>query len=357
MLCKPASFGLLITFAALATGANTPTPAGLAEAGHWRRAQALVEPRLRANPNDAEAAYLMSRVRLMTGDLDEALKLAEKAASLDPKNASYRYQVAAVAGTMAQRASMFRQHGLARRFKREAEAALALDPKYVEARWGLMMFYLQAPGIIGGDKKKAQEFADEIARLDPVRGWMAKAEFVEREKRTAEIGAYYQKAVEANPKSYQAQMTLASFYASDAQKKYDLAERHAREALKIDPDRAGAYSQLAALYAYQSRLADLDAILAQSEKAIPDNRNPYYQAGRVFITQGKELARAESYFRKYLAQEPELNAPNHAGAHWRLGQTLEKLGRKQEAIRELETAVRMNPNLEEAKKDLKRLKG
>jgi len=337
--------------------ADSPSPAALAEAGHWRRAQAIAEPRMRANPKDAEAAFVMSRIHLLRGNLDEALKLAEQAAALEPRSAVYRYQVAAVVGTQAQRASIFRQPGLARRFKRETEAAVALDPKYVEARWGLMQFYLQAPGIAGGDKKKARAEAEEIAWLEPVRGWFARVQIAREEKRTAEIEGYYRKAVEADPRSYPAQMSLANYYASDAQKKYDLAERHAREALQIYPDRAGAYALLAGLFAFQGRLPDLEAILAQAEKNVADNLYPYYQVGRLFVQNGKELARAESYFRKYLSQEPELGAPDHGAAHWRLGQALEKLGRKPEAIREIEIGVRKNPSLEDAKKDLKRMKG
>jgi hypothetical protein len=48
--------------------------------------------------------------------------------------------------------------------------------------------------------------------------------------------------------------------------------------------------------------------------------------------------------------------PSLAFAHWRLATTLERQNKKPEAIAELETAVRLHPDLEGAKKDLKRLK-
>jgi hypothetical protein len=44
-------------------------------------------------------------------------------------------------------------------------------------------------------------------------------------------------------------------------------------------------------------------------------------------------------------------------AHWRLGLVFEKRGQNAEAIREIELAVKLQPQLEPAKKDLKRLKG
>jgi hypothetical protein len=77
---------------------------------------------------------------------------------------------------------------------------------------------------------------------------------------------------------------------------------------------------------------------------------------------GKDLPRAERYFRKYLTQEPEGGSPPLAACHWRLGQLLEKLGKKDEAIKEIQMGIDLKPgldkqNLEVAKKDLKRLKG
>ena len=57
-----------------------------------------------------------------------------------------------------------------------------------------------------------------------------------------------------------------------------------------------------------------------------------------------------------MSQEPEELKPSLAAAHWRLGLTLEKEGRKSEAIAEMETALKLQPDFSPAKKDLKRLK-
>ena len=83
---------------------------------------------MKANPSDAEAAALLSSVREAYGDLDAALSLAETAVKLEPKVAEYHWQLAQVVGEMAQRASVFKQFGLARRYRQEIESAMALDP-------------------------------------------------------------------------------------------------------------------------------------------------------------------------------------------------------------------------------------
>jgi tetratricopeptide (TPR) repeat protein len=151
-------------------------------------------------------------------------------------------------------------------------------------------------------------------------------------------------------------MTLVNFYFSDGQKKYDLVEKHAREALKLEPGRTGGYGGQAVVFARQKRWPELDAILAQAEKNVPDNFAPFYSTGNVLLADGSDLPRAEKYFRKYLTIEPEPTSATHADAHWRLALVLEKMNRKPEAIQELEKTLQLNPNHEGAKKDLKRLR-
>jgi tetratricopeptide (TPR) repeat protein len=172
------------------------------------------------------------------------------------------------------------------------------------------------------------------------------------EKQPERIEGLLRKSVEASPSSYEAHMDLGNWCAG--QKKYDETERHAREAIRVHPDRAGGYGLLAIALIYQDKFAELDTLLAQGEKADPDNWVPYYRAANNCLARKVELPRAERYFRKYLAQEPEAQAPNHSTTHWRLGLVLEQEGRKQDAIAELQTALKMDPT-SQAKVDLKRL--
>jgi len=342
-----------------AAGQADPATRRLIEAGHWKQARTILEPRVRANPSDAEAAALLSQVRSAYGDLDGALALAEAAVKLEPKVADYHEQLAEVVGTMAQRASVFKQPGLARRFRQEAEAAMALDPKQIDARIGMLEYYIQAPRIVGGDRKKADAMAEEIARIDPASGYLAKARILISAKEAGDLEGLYRQAAEtatAADVKYEATSRLMNLYLSPKTSRPDAAEQQARALLKIDPHRAGPYSTLAIVYAIAKRVTDLDAMLAEAEIAVPDNFAPYYQAGRLLLTEGTDLARAERFLRKYLTIEPEAGAPGLAQAHWRLGQVLEKENKWSEAIAELEQAVKLKPDFDDAKKDLKRMR-
>ncbi|HWX24914.1 MAG TPA: tetratricopeptide repeat protein, partial [Vicinamibacteria bacterium] len=209
-------------------------------------------------------------------------------------------------------------------------------------------------GIMGGDRKKANALAEEIARIDPAAGFRAEARLAHEDKNTEREEHAFLRALQADPHDYQAEVSLASFYALQ-QHNQEQAEKHARAAIELDPERAEAHSILVGSLATQKRWADLDAALLQAERDVPEDFYPDYQAGRVLLLGASDSTRAERCFRKYLTQEPEGGTPDLGAAHWRLGLVLEKEGRLSEAVAELQTAVRLNPGLPEAKKDLKRL--
>jgi tetratricopeptide (TPR) repeat protein len=338
----------------LRSAAADRSPDELLDRGEYRKARAAVEAQYRANPNDPEALRRMSRIRMAFGAADEALDLAERAVKLAPNSPAARENLANTCGEMAGQAGGLKQISLGLRFKREAQKALELDPALVDARFGLMQFYLQAPGMAGGDKKRARQMADELVKLDPVQGWIAEARVAAADKDTAGMEEAYRKAVAADPASYAARMTLGNFLA--VRHRLDDAEAQWREAQRLDPERVSCYAALAALLANRGRWSELDALLAESESRVPGSLGAYYQAGRQLVVDKREPVRAEGYFRKYLAGEPEGFAPTHAHARWRLAHALEMQGKRAEAIAELQAALRLKPDLDEAKKDLKRLK-
>lgn len=348
---------LLLTACATLAHAEPDTAIrDLIDRGQLRRAKTAIEARAQKLPEDAETQYLLGSIKAASGDVEGALAHAEKAATLSPRDADYRYAVAELYGRKAQNANALSQIGLAKRFKKEIEAAIALDPKHVDSREALMEYYWQAPGIVGGDKKKAREMAAEIGRLDPSRGAMAMASIARREKQPAVVESLYLRAAALAPTRYGPQITLASWYMDDSRKSWDEALRHARAALAIDAQRVGAHAAFATIYSKLGRWDDLDRSLADAAQALPDNRQAHYVAGRTLVVAKTEPARAEKYLRSYLEVEPEIGAPSHGAAHWRLGLALEQQGRPAEAKAEIEKALALDPKLDEARKDLKRLK-
>jgi tetratricopeptide (TPR) repeat protein len=316
----------------------------LIEAGHWKRARWLVERRLQESPDDPNATFLLSQIRNAFGDRSSPLGLAEKALRLDGRTARYHRQLAEVQGVMAQHAGVFQQVLLARRFRKEIDTALELDPRDTQALRDLLEFYLLAPGIAGGDAKKADMTAERIAGIDPCEGFLARARIAEFHKDDKQTERMLRRATEVRPSSYKALIALAELYMAPAHRDDAMAETLAKNAIAIDGGRVHAYCILAAIDARRGDWVALDALLSQASERVSDDRAPYYRAAESLLTDNRDPARAERYLRTYLAQEPEGNQPTAADAHWKLGLALRAQGQDAAAIREWKAAIQLDPD-------------
>jgi tetratricopeptide (TPR) repeat protein len=307
---------LLLLLAAAPHPACAQTPAEtLIEAGHWKRARVLVEAAIRERPNDALANFLLSQVNHAFGDNASPLPLAEKAVALDGGIAKFHRQVAEAVGVAAQRANPVQQLFLARRFRKEIDRALELDPRDVQAWRDLVEYYRLAPGIVGGDRAKALATARRLAEIDPAEGFLAQAQL-------SPGGAenLYRQAVECRPVHYRARIALAAFYLEPRHRNFAAAEAQAREAARIDAGRVDAYVILARLYAGAGRWNDLDALLETAVRAVPDDLAPYYRAAEVLLASRRDPDRARRYFERYLTAPAEGNQPTLAEARGALEQ-------------------------------------
>src|SRR5262245_47063108 len=147
----------------------------LIAAGHWKRARAIVEARIHESPDDPLANYLLSQIRHAFGEHATPLPLAETAVALDGKVARYHRQLAEALGVTAQHAGAIQQLLLARRFRKQIDLALALDPRDTQALRDLVEFYLIAPSLLGGDTRKAAAMAQRIQAIDAAEGFLAQA--------------------------------------------------------------------------------------------------------------------------------------------------------------------------------------
>jgi len=204
------SFGIYLGFGILGFGIfAAPARANLRE-----RCAPLVEERkaselqaialraVNATPTDAEANYYLGVSLMLQDKHTEAIEHLDKAVAAAPANSEYHRALGDAQGLAAANASMLHALGHAKKCKAVLEKAVALDPKNTQARISLAMFYLHAPGIAGGSKKKGWEQVGEIEKLDAEYGWRIHIIGCMAEKRYAETRAMLDKKLAASPDSY-----------------------------------------------------------------------------------------------------------------------------------------------------------
>ena len=353
---------MLRPFFALFLGCATllsqdPSLDSLRKDGHWKQLRPRIEGWYRSNPEDPYALLWMSRLKQAFSDPEGALELARKAAAAKPTDPDIQAQLGTAAGQCAGQAEgKLKQLSLARELKKALEVALPakLDDEQVPVM--LLQFYLQAPGIVGGGEGKAKDLARRVKEVRTEAGLLLEADIAFHAKDPEKARTLIQQALAKDGKFYGAHLAMANYHLRLKPQALDAALVCYRQALAVKPAGIFAHAQIASILAEQGKWAELESSLAQARNAAPANLLPYYSAGRNLIAENKHLDHAEPLLRTYLTQEPEGNAPDRAAAHWRLGLLFEKLGRKADALKELEQALKLRSHFPQARKDLERMK-
>jgi len=324
----------------------------MVDAGHYREAEATLKPLVQQRPHDANAAWLLSRAEAALGNLDQAMTLAEAALAENTSNANYHVQVAAVAGRLAQKASLMKQLGYAKRIKQELDAASALDAANTDAQWGLMMFYYAAPSLIGGDKAKAQRIGEQIT--PKLLSLYYQGRLANEMKDFDKAESFYRQAVGEDPTFYDASAALAKLYIEDKPDQ-TRAKMWACQTVHTDPTRADAWALLAQAYTMCGCWTEALEMVRRADAIDGVNAAPLYGIARGAVLRGEQLELAAEFLRKYLAQPAGGNQPSEAEAHMQLGLALEQLGHPEEALAELKAASELDSSLEGLKAALKRV--
>ncbi len=293
----------------------------LFEAGELREAREVLVVAEKEDPKDARPAYYLGRIAFAERDYGKAGDWFEKATKAEGDNALYYFWAGQAYGSAAGTANRLRQAVLARRIKAAFERAVELDPSYADARFGLLQFHLQAPGVMGGSREKARAEAETIQGLSPWLGYQARVQL------------------------HQAERDTAAF------------EREHRDAVVVFPDSAQPYLALGLLYQQRGDYDRAFAAIEQLLSRVPGLPSAHYQVGRLAALSGQRLEEGETALLDYLRHQPGPRDPSHAGARWRLGMIYELQGRPAEARREYEAALELDPKLDGARESLKRLRG
>jgi tetratricopeptide (TPR) repeat protein len=308
---------LVATLPALA--AADPSATSLLASGHVDDAISTLRQTVTNSPNDAEAHNLLCRAYFSLGEWDRGISECQKAVSLDPNNSNDHLWLGRAYGEKADKSNFMSAAGLAKKARSEFETAVELDPKNIAARTDLAEFYLEAPGIVGGGRDKAEDQARSLQALDPARADWVYARIAEKKKDTAEAEKYYRAAIQASHGSASSWLNLGLFYKHSDQ--FDKMEEALHHVIAAPVDRPEA-------------LFDAAEILVHTNRNLPD---------------------AAELLRRYLSSKTSVEQAPAFKAHYLLGTVLEKQGDKQAATQEFRASLDLARDFSPAREALDRI--
>jgi len=183
----------------------------LFEAGKLEQAQPVFEKILAANPSHLKTIEYLGDIAGHNKSWDKAIGYYQKLKQLKPSEANYYYKYGGALGMKAMQVNKFKAIGMIGDVRESFEKAIVLNPKHIEARWALVLLYIQLPVIIGGSESKALKYSNELLKLSPVDGYLSKGQIEEYFKRYKVAEQQYKKAIAAGSTKTGSQM-LANLY-------------------------------------------------------------------------------------------------------------------------------------------------
>jgi tetratricopeptide (TPR) repeat protein len=289
----------------------------LLNAGRADEAIHTLQSQIARSTNDAESYNLLCRAYFMLDDWEPGIAACAHATDLDPQSSPYWLWLGRIYGEKADHAGWLTAAGLAKKVRTAFERAVLLDPKSWEARTDLAEFYLEAPGIVGGGKDKAQAQADVLRTLNPARADWVEGKIAEKNKDYASAERDYRAAVADSHSGCRAWLDVASFL---------------RRTNRFDE--------------MQQALRHLESCPLDHPEALLDGAN-------MLLRTGRDYPMAVRLLHRYLSS-PSEEGPAFK-AHDLLGQLLEKQGDGRAAAEQYREALALAHTYARAQQDLDRV--
>jgi tetratricopeptide (TPR) repeat protein len=219
---------------------------------------------------------------------------------------------------MAQEAGMLGKMRWAGVCRQALERFLELAPTSLEALQGMTQYYLAAPSVVGGGRDKVEGLIERVG-AQPGRGEYLRAQLAAQDKDLAQ------------------------------------AESLLREAMTADPSEVAYLLDLGGLLAAQERNDEARRAYLKVLDSKPDHALTHYQLGRLAALSGEALEAGLDHLDQFLRLGERPQGLTEAAARWRRALVLDQLGRRDEAIADLQLALKLDKDFDRAREDLQRL--
>ena len=283
----------------------------------------LLELRQR-RPGDPEVHAGLGRIAFELRAFRSAVRHFERASELAPGEAEYHFLLGrALIGRISE-VGLLKKPGIAQRLRAAFEEALRLEPDHTRARLALVSYLANAPGMMGGSKKKALAQARRLKEIDLATYHRALARMARKDKDFGDAFAHYRTSLDQR---------------SDGRTRSEFAEALEEkdqwdEALRVLEPVAGPGA---------SEPAPLQVFLLY---------------GRAAAESGQRLEAGGRALDHFIAADGRRKSKDtRAEAHYLRGRIDEATGRRQAARRAYQKALGVDRTHKEAGRALRRLRG
>lgn len=302
-------FFLLIPFYAISQS-NYQIAEGYFQEEKFDQAKPYFEEHLVDHPKDKRSREYLGDIASYTGDWDSAIDYYESLVEEDDINANYHFKYGAAIGMMALESNRLIALTYIGDIKTHFEKAALLDSNHIEVRWALVEYYIQLPGLVGGSERKAIHYANELAQISPVDGY------------------------------------LANGYIAEYSDRPDDAEGHYKNAIKVGGS-LHTYQKLSTLYEKNSRPSE--AIKTNEEALEIHKRNQLnYQIGKISAQYNLDSNLGIERLHEYIENHSAKDEVPKDWAYLRLAQIYKNIDEKESAIQWINKALQSRSDFKEA---------
>lgn len=278
----------------------------LIKAKEFKKAEVEALEHIKKYPNNLNAIELLGDAYGYQENWDKAIKVYQKLVKLKPNIANYHYKYGGVLGMKAL-GNKFKAIGFIGDVKDAFLTAAQLDKNHIEARWALVELFIQLPGIFGGSKTKAIQYAQELEALSKVDGYLAKGYLYEYDDEPILAEKYYKKAI-------------------------------------VEGGSLTCYNKLTAFYESENKPQAALNTIEQAHKKYQRNAL-HYQIGKVAAEYNVELDKGEKCLNIYLLNYSAKDGVPKAWAHYRLAQIHTLKQNKTKALKHINMAITALPKI------------
>ena len=164
--------------------------------GNYNLAKPVFEKIARENPKHYKSIEYLGDIAGFSYDWNLAMSYFKTLKTAKPNDADVHFKYG-VAISMIAKGNKFKAISLVGDIKTSFEKAIFINPKHVDSHWALIEYYLQVPAILGGSQQKATYYANQLASISNVDGYLSKGRIAEHYKRYHAAEKYYRKAIDA----------------------------------------------------------------------------------------------------------------------------------------------------------------